>query len=84
MADHTVHLRVGGRIQALKYENVCKSRRAQRFNSLVVVDVELRIWVRSTSCFESDPHKVLTNDVVENAVPQRTILIENLVHNVLG
>ena len=58
-------------------------KRAEGCDSLVVVDVELCIWVCSTSCFESDPHKVFAEDSKEDTVTKGTILVENFVYNVL-
>jgi hypothetical protein len=55
-----------------------------RNNSLVVIDVELRIWVCSTGCLESNSYVIFSNHIVEDAVTERAILVENLVHNVLG
>lgn len=57
--------------------------REERNSSLVVIDVELCIGVRSTRCFEGDAHVVFTNDIVEVAVTEGTILVENFVHDVL-
>jgi hypothetical protein len=68
VTDHTVRLGVGGGIQTLQDQNICKTIRAKGHNSLVIIDVELRIWVRSTGCFESDPYKVFSNHIVEDAV----------------
>jgi hypothetical protein len=53
-------------------------------HSLVVIDVELGIWVNSTSCFESDPHVVFTDNPLEDTVTKGTILVENFIQNVLG
>lgn len=58
-------------------------KRAEGCDSLVVVDVELGIWVCSTSCFEGDPHKVFAENIVEDTVTKGAILVENLVYNVL-
>lgn len=68
MTDHTGRLRVGGRIQAVQDQNICKTKRAKGYNSLVVIDVELCIWVRSTGRFESDADIVFSNYIVEDAV----------------
>lgn len=56
---------------------------AEGCDSLVVVDVELCIWVCSTSCFESDLYKVFADDIVEDTVTKGTILVEYFVYNVL-
>lgn len=37
-------------------------------DSLVVIDVELRVWVDSASCFERDPYEVLSENIVEDTV----------------
>lgn len=58
-------------------------KRAEGYDSLVVVDVELGIWVCCTSCFESDPHKVFAENIVEDTVTKGAILVENFVYNVL-
>lgn len=83
MADHTIQLRVGGGIQALQDQNICKIKRAKGYNSLIVIDVELCIWVSSTGCFKSDPYIVFADDIVEDAFTQRAILVEDFVHNIL-
>ena len=54
------------------------------WNSLVVVDVQLGVGVGGTSSLESDADKVLTEDTVEDAVAQGTVLVEDLVDNVPG
>lgn len=59
-------------------------KRAEGCDSLEVVDVELRSWVCSTSCFESDPHKVFSKEIVEDAIAEGAILFENFVYNVLN
>lgn len=58
-------------------------KRAEGYDSLVVVDVELGIWVCSTSRFEGDPHKVFAENIVEDTVTKGAILVENFVYNVL-
>jgi len=68
MTDHTGRLGVGGGIEALQDQNPGKTKRAKGYNSLVVIDVELRIWVRSTGRFKSDPDIVFSNYIVEDAV----------------
>lgn len=54
----------------------------ERDDELVIVDVELSRWIRSTRSLEGDADEVLTEDVRENGRAQGAILIEDLVHDV--
>jgi hypothetical protein len=60
-----------------------KKKKAEGYDSLVVVDVELCLWVCGTSCFEGDPNKVFTKDIGEDTATKGTILVEDLIHDVL-
>lgn len=58
-------------------------RRHRSFGLLVVIDVKLCIRVCSTSRLESDPHKVLADNIVKDTVAQGTILVEDFIQNIL-
>ena len=84
MADHAVDLAVAGGIQALELMLDPKvPSKGERKNSLVVVDVQLGVGVGSTGGLESDAHVVLTNDLVEVAVTEGAVLVEDFVDDVL-
>lgn len=53
------------------------------YHSLVIVDVELCIGVCSASSLESDTHVVLTDDIVEDAVTEGAVLVEDFVQDIL-
>lgn len=54
----------------------------ERDDELVIVDVELSRWIRSTRSLEGDADEVLAEDVLENGRAHGAILIEDLVHDV--
>lgn len=84
MADHAVDLAVAGGIQALEFISDPKvPSKGEKKNSLVVVDVQLGVRVRSTGGLESDAHVVLTNDLVEVAVTEGAVLVEDFVDDIL-
>lgn len=67
VTDHAACLRVGGGVETFQGQKICNTVKLRGI-SLVIIDVELRIWVRSTGCFEGDPYKVFSNYIVEDAV----------------
>lgn len=50
---------------------------------LVVVDVQLGVGVGGARSFEGEADKVLAEDVVEDRGPERAVLVEDLVNDIL-
>ena len=51
---------------------------------VVVVDVQFGSWVGLLGCLEGDADKVFAEDTAEDRVAKRTILVEDLVDNILA
>lgn len=51
---------------------------------VVIVDVKLRVRIRSTRLGEGDIDKALPQHLVEDGVSERAVLLKHLVHNVPG